>query len=212
MLQNRVDPEGNIIVTPARGAWMGNRGQLHDPFQHLERNFKLKAWIICLLQFKGRKRQVMAPRLYTELFFLDEATAFAAGHRPCAECRREAYNHFKSSWLAGNPAYGFDKKTSIRLIDEILHRQRMDSAGNKKTYREEINNLPDGSFIRLAGQPYLIANNRMFRWWPNGYDEGIDLAKTGSAEVLTPPSTVRAILSGYQPQMALPAGTGSSAQ
>ncbi|HTJ10817.1 MAG TPA: hypothetical protein VL547_02270, partial [Dinghuibacter sp.] len=99
MLQNRVDPYGNIIFTPARGAWMGNRGLLHDAQQHIRRPFRLKAWIICVLQFKGRHRPVMAPGQYTELFFLDEATALSAGHRPCAECRREDFNRFKAAWI-----------------------------------------------------------------------------------------------------------------
>jgi hypothetical protein len=202
MLQNRVDPEGNIIITPARGAWMGNRGQLHDHYQHLQRNFKLKAWLICLLQFKGRKRPVMAPNRYTELFFLDEATAFAAGHRPCFECRREAYNHFKSCWLAGNPAYRFDDSTSIRSIDDILHSQRIDNAEKKITYQEHIKNLPDGTFIRLLGKPHLIANNLLHQWSPSGYGEAIALPKTGKVTVLTPKSSVNAFRAGYQPQMA----------
>jgi hypothetical protein len=208
MLQNRVDPRGNIIITPARGAWMGNRGQLHDHYQHLQRNFKLKAWLICLLQFKGRKRHVMAPNRYTELFFLDEATAFAAGHRPCFECRREAYHHFKSCWLAGNPTYGFDDRTSIRSIDDILHSQRMDSAEKKITCREDFKNLPDGTFIRLLGKPYLIANKLLFPWSPSGYDEAIALPKTGAVTVLTPKSTVNAFRAGYQPQMAFSINRG----
>src|ERR1700743_3660322 len=102
MLQNRVDPQGNIIKTTARGAWMGNRGQLHNEQRQIVRPFKLKAWLTCLLQFNGRKREVMSPQRYTELFFLDEATAFAAGHRPCFECRRKDYDLFKSFWLQGN--------------------------------------------------------------------------------------------------------------
>src|SRR3978361_1384995 len=116
MLQNRVDPFGNIINTSARGALMGNRGLLHNDKQTLVRTFKLKAWITCKLEFKERKRTVMAPNQYTELFFLDEATSFAAGHRPCFECRREDYNRFKTNWLKGNPEYSFNGKTSIKEI------------------------------------------------------------------------------------------------
>jgi len=104
MLQNRVDPFGNILKTSARGLWMGNRGILHNDRKELLRPFKLKAWITCKLQFNGRKREVMTPNRYTELFFMDEATSFAAGHRPCFECRREDYKKFKTLWLKGNPA------------------------------------------------------------------------------------------------------------
>ncbi len=149
MLQNRVDPKGNIIKTTARGNWMGNRGQLHDKGKDIKRPFKLKAWLICVLEFKDRKRQVMSPNLYTELFFLDEATAFAAGHRPCFECRRKNYDHFKSCWLKGNPEYGFNKDTSIQAIDNILHKERIDPNGDKVTFLEKLNNLPHGTFILL---------------------------------------------------------------
>ena len=110
MLQNRVDPFGNLIKTPARGSWLGNRGIIHNHNQEVVRPFKLKAWITCTLEFRGRKRQVMAPDRYTELFFLDEATSFAAGHRPCFECRREDALRFKSYWLKGNPAIILTKR------------------------------------------------------------------------------------------------------
>ena len=138
MMQNRVDPFGNIIKTKARGSWMGNRGILHDEHQQVLRPFKLKAWLICVLEFNGRKRQVMAPNRYTELFFVDEATAFAAGHRPCFECRRQDYNRFKSSWLKGNPEYHFNEKTSIQKIDEVLHQERINRGGSKVTFEENI--------------------------------------------------------------------------
>src|ERR1700729_1628773 len=111
MLQNRVDPFGNIIKTAARGQWMGNRGVIHDHHQTLVRPFRLLAWITCVLEFKDRKRELMAPDRYTELFFLDEATSFAAGHRPCAECRTKAFNRFKTAWVGANPEYGFDLRT-----------------------------------------------------------------------------------------------------
>ncbi|HEV2353312.1 MAG TPA: hypothetical protein VGR89_03670 [Puia sp.] len=102
MLQNRVDPRGSLIKTTARGAWMGNRGVIHDGQRNIIRPWKLKAWLTCQLVFKDRHRQVMAPDRYTELFFLDEATAFSAGHRPCAECRRSAFNRFKMAWIVAN--------------------------------------------------------------------------------------------------------------
>lgn len=206
MLQNRVDPEGNIIATSARGAWMGNRGQLHGTGKHILRPFKLKAWITCLLQFKGRRRQVMSPNLYTELFFLDEATAFAAGHRPCFECRRSDYDRFKSCWLKGNPGYGFTEKTSIREIDDILHRERIDPDGNKVTFTALLNDLPDGTFIRLRNQPFLVADGLLYHWTPSGYEEQTQPDNAEEVTVLTPRSTVNAFRAGSRPQMALPAG------
>ena len=125
-LQNRVDPFGQLIRTTARGAWMGNRGLIHNEHQQIIRPFRLKAWITCVLEFKGRHREVMTPNLYTELFFLDEATAFSAGHRPCAECRRADFNLFKAAWVQGNPLYMYNMKTPIGEIDEIMHRERID--------------------------------------------------------------------------------------
>ncbi|HUZ57488.1 MAG TPA: hypothetical protein VMU83_01740 [Hanamia sp.] len=147
MLQNRVDPFGNIIKTPAHGSWMGNRGILHNEHRQVLRPFKLKAWITCKLEFNGRKRQVMTPHRYTELFFLDEATSFAAGHRPCFECRREDYHKFKSLWIKGNQEYHFDEKTSITKIDDILHKERMKCDRSKVTYEENINLIPDGAYL-----------------------------------------------------------------
>jgi len=203
MLQNRVDPSANIIKTIARGNWMGNRGQLHDKGKTILRPFKLKAWLICLLEFKQRKRQVMAPNLYTELFFLDEATAFAAGHRPCFECRRQDYNHFKAAWLAGNPEYNFPSTVSINQIDEVIHRERIDHTGNKVTYRENLKNLPDGAFILIADEPCLVFGDKIYHWSPSGYGNPQELPETDTVEVLTPKSTVNAFRSGYHPQLAL---------
>ncbi|MBS1503054.1 MAG: hypothetical protein JST32_13385 [Bacteroidetes bacterium] len=203
MLQNRVDPYGNIIKTPARGAWMGNRGILHDEHQHVVRPYKLKAWITCALQFRGRKRTVMAPNRYTELFFMDEATSFAAGHRPCFECRRVDYARFKSYWLKGNPEYGFDEKTSIRQIDAILHRERMNRDGSKVKYQAKRSELPDGSFVEVDEKPYLIAGGKLFEWSPFGYATNKPLAESESVIVLTPKSTVNAFRAGYLPQMAV---------
>jgi hypothetical protein len=202
MLQNRVDPKGNIIKTSARGAWLGNRGQLHGCGKTILRPFKHQAWIICLLQFKGRHRQVMAPNLWTELFFLDEATAFAAGHRPCFECRREAANRFKAAWLKGNPEYGFDFKTAIGKIDEIIHAERIGHERNKITFETDPEELPDGTFIQLQNNPYLLTGKTLYHWTPFGYEKGIPLPALKAVMVLTPNSTVKAFRAGYQPQMA----------
>jgi hypothetical protein len=203
MLQNRVNPYGDIIKTSARGAWIGNRGQLHGNTKTILRPFKLKAWITCLLQFKGRHRDVMSPGLWTELFFLDEATTFAAGHRPCFECRRDDANRFKTAWLSGNPEYGFDKKTAIGKIDEIMHQQRIDKNGDKVTFEADVQGLPNGTFIQVNDEPYLVAGNQLFHWTPAGYNKPGLLLKPGEVTVLTPRSTVNAFSAGYLPQIAL---------
>lgn len=201
MLQNRVDPFGHLITTSARGAWMGNRGQLHNAHKEVLRQWKLKAWLICLLQFNGRHRQVMAPNRYTELFFMDEATAFAAGHRPCFECRRQDFHRFKTAWLKGNPEYGFDEHTSFQKIDEILHRQRITRTGEQITYEAEPADLPDGTFILIDEKPALVAKGKAHYWTPAGYEKATPLPNT-AVTVLTPKSTVNAFTAGYLPQMA----------
>src|SRR5664279_967135 len=184
-MQNRVDPSGNIINTTARGSLMGNRGQLHDDTRYIQRPFKLKAWLTCLLQFKGRQRTVMSPGLYTELFFLDEATAFSAGHRPCCECRRQDHFRFKMYWLKGNAEYGFTEKTSIKDIDAVLHNERINHAGNKVTYLDNIDNLPTGTFIFMNEQPYLINNDYLHHWTAFGYNSKIALPVNHVVAVLT---------------------------
>jgi len=203
MLQNRIDPQGNIISTSARGAWMGNRGQLHGKGKTILRPFKLKAWITCLLEFKGWHREVMSPNLYTELFFMDEATAFAAGHRPCFECRRPDYDRFKTCWLKGNPQYGFTEKTSIREIDDILHRERIDHDSNKVTFTASFSDLPAGVFIRIDDKPFLISGGQLYQWSPFGYGKAIHNATAQQVMVLTPQSVLNAFRAGYQPQVAL---------
>jgi hypothetical protein len=200
MLQNRVDPYGNIIKTDARGAWLGNRGLIHNDRQQIVRPFRLKAWITCLLDFKGRRRKVMSPRLYTELFFLDEATAFAAGHRPCAECRREDFNRFKAAWLKGNPEYGFNEKVVIGAIDEIIHNERVGADGEKRAFKTIAGDLPDGCFIVLDGKAHLLDKGKAYAWSPYGYEEGVPAPEGKQVEVLTPESIVNCFRGGYQPQ------------
>jgi len=201
MLQNRVDPFGNVIKTKARGFWMGNRGILHNEMQQVLRPFKLKAWITCKLQFNGRKRMVMAPNRYTELFFVDEATSFAAGHRPCFECRRNDYNKFKTLWLKGNPEYHFDEKTPIKKIDDILHKERINRNKSKITYQENIKVIPNGSFVLVNNEAYLFFDKKMYLWSPFGYEKGIDQPKTNMLAVLTPKSVVNSFRAGYLPQI-----------
>lgn len=203
MLQNRVDPFGNLIKTKARGSWMGNRGLLHNDKQEILRPYKLNAWISCTLEFKGRRRKIIAPNKYTELFFLDEATSFAAGHRPCFECRRIEADKFKFFWLKGNPGYKFDKKTSIKKIDDILHKERITGNKLKITYEENIHDIPDGSFVLIDNKAYLFFGKKIYLWSPFGYEKGMALPKADKLTVLTPKSIVNTFRAGYLPQMAL---------
>ena len=187
-LQNRVTPFGEIITSDAHGAFMGNRGGvLHNDKQELtDRRWKNNRWIICLLEFKGRERHIMQPGCYTELFFVDEATALAAGHRPCAECRRENFNRFNAAWVEGNPQYGFTEKTRIGEIDQL-------------------GNLPDGTFVTLPGQPEdacLIWKGELKPWSQAGYAGGPQCLSDLTVKVLTPVSSVNALCSGYFPQVA----------
>lgn len=203
MLQNRVDPFGQIIRTPERGAWLGNRGVLHNERQEIVRPYKLKAWITCVLEFRGRHREVMQPDCWTELFFPDEATTFAAGHRPCFQCRYKDHQRFKEMWLAGNPEYGFTMKTPVARIDEILHAERVAPDKSKVTYEESPQSLPDGTFIVLYNNPYLVANNKLHLWTPGGYKESISLPEMDTLTVLTPRSIVNMFRAGYIPQVSL---------
>jgi hypothetical protein len=203
MLQNRVNPFGELVSTRARGNWMGNRGLLHNDQQEIIRPFKLTAWITCRLEFNNRKRGVMSPRRYTELFFLDEATAFAAGHRPCFECRRADFNIFKSFWLKGNPEYGFTLKTPIGEIDRVLQRERMDEKKSKVTFEENIDRIPDGSFALVNGKAFLIFGGLLYQWSPAGYSPCMELPKTDKLIMLTPRSIINTFRAGYSPQVAV---------
>ncbi len=202
-MQNRVDPMGNIINATARGIWLGNRGQLHDNTMQIQRPFKLKAWLTCVLKFKERHRKVMSPGLYTELFFLDEATAFAAGHRPCCECRRQDHYRFKMYWLMGNPEYGFNESTSIKQIDDIIHKERINTRTDKVTFLDNIDNLPRGTFIFMNGQPYIVASPHLYHWATACYDAKLPLQKNETVTVLTPRSIVNTFSAGYLPQMSI---------
>jgi hypothetical protein len=201
MLQNRVDPFGNIIKTPERGTWLGNRGVIHDHQKEIVRPYKLKAWITCVLQFKGRHRAIMSPDRWTELFFMDEATAFSAGHRPCAECRREDFNRFKKYWLIGNANAGFNLKTPIGQIDEIIHRERIDKNKRKITHRELAKELPDGAMIMISNRAYVKKAGRFYEWTAAGYENAGQVIDE-EVDVLTPASIVNCFRAGYMPQIA----------
>ena len=145
--QNRVTPFGEIVAVPERGTMMGNRGILHDGHQRIRRPWAGKPWICCVLEFQGRRDPVMAPGRYTRLFFLDEPTALAAGHRPCAFCRRGAYNAFRSAWAAGSdPAWPRSVPRAVDM-DTALHHQRLGPGGAKRLHRAHLDRLPDGVFF-----------------------------------------------------------------
>jgi hypothetical protein len=201
MLQNRVNPFGDIIKTPARGSFMGNRGVIHNKHKEITHAFRHKAWITCLLEFKARKRAVMTPDRWTELFFLDEATAFAAGHRPCFECRREDAKRFKSCWIQGNPSYNFNMNTSIKEIDEVIHRERIDSSNKKVMHQRLPSEIPEGTFLLIGADPYLLSKGRLCRWTPFGYENIIALSQNHAVMVITPNSIVNAFRVGYIPQI-----------
>jgi methylphosphotriester-DNA--protein-cysteine methyltransferase len=203
-LQNRVTPWGELIADPARGTLMGNRGCLHDGGDRIRRHHRGKLWIFCRLEFKGRWRPVMPPNRYTALFFLDEATAFAAGHRPCGECMHGRYTEFRDAWTAANPELA-KPRPSAGSINEALHRERIDLERRKITFRARAGDLPDGTFIAPAGAtqgdatPKLILNGAAWPWSPAGYSRSQALEEDAHVEVLTPASTVRAFAAGFRP-------------
>jgi hypothetical protein len=181
-LQNRVTPLGELVATPERGLLYGNRGRLHDEHGRIRRQWQVKRWISCRLEFRGRHRVggPMPPGRYTGLFFLDEATAFAAGHRPCAECRRDDYNRFTSIWGAKADA-----------IDEVLHRERL-----QRFHPARLEDLPDAAFVVVDDAPFLVLGDKLLRWTPGGYTERRP-RRRGKATLVTPPSTLRVLASGW---------------
>lgn len=201
MLQNRVDPFGRFIKTSARGLFMGNRGVIHRD-KEIKKAFKHKAWITCVLQFKGRKRTVMTNDCWTELFFLDEATSFAAGHRPCFECRKDDAKRFKACWIEGNPTHDFNSKTSVKFIDDVIHRERIDRDHKKITFQHLAFDLPEGTFVLMNDEPYVFVKGRLHRWTSFGYEESIALPDS-LLTILTPQSIVNAFRAGYVPQIKL---------
>lgn len=194
-LQNRVTPEGEIVATAARGTMMGNRGGcLHRPDRSLgRRRWASRQWICCELAFKGRHREVMAPGRYTELFFLDEATALAAGHRPCFECRRSDALAFAALWAR---AEGRGGRAAAAHMDAVLHRQRLGPGGSKRTHRRRLDELPTGAIARIDGRPHLIAGGHLLNWTPGGYLAGASFAPDRFVDVLTPPSVVELLRLG----------------
>ncbi len=197
-LQNRVNPKGELKAVGSRGQFLGNRGIIHNDIKEIISTHKIKGWVTCRLEFKGRKRELMAKGRYTELFFLDEATAFSAGHRPCAECRRERYNEFKEKWMeANNHLLPIDSK-KISDIDKIIHQDRIDKK-QKVVFEETMDALPDGTMIQINSLEYIIWNGKIFKWSFEGYEKThIDITSDPVA-VLTPKSYVKMFKKGFIP-------------
>lgn len=199
-LRNRVTPLGELIATPERGLVYGNRGCLHDERRTIRRAYATRRWIACQLQFRGRRRKrLMAPGRYTELFFLDEVTALAAGHRPCAECRRADYNRLVEVWSALHPdQHGAD------AIDAQLHSERLLARGGGRRLHEiTYAELPDGAFVLHDGSPALVLGGALLTWSPDGYIDRRRRPRNAEAAVITPPSLLELLRNKWTPLVPL---------
>jgi hypothetical protein len=194
-LRNRVTPSGEIIATEARGLLYGNRGVLHDDEGRVVRSWQVRRWIACLLEFKGRRRELLRPGRFTELFFLDEATALAAGHRPCAECRREDFVRFRQSWGETHPG------ASLRVddIDRTLHAERIEPGGAKRLHQARLGDLPDGSMVAENDRALLVLGGELLAWSPFGYGDRRVLPRSATVRTFTPPALIAVIRAGYEP-------------
>jgi hypothetical protein len=193
--QNRVTPLGDLVATPARGLVYGNRGCLHDENGRIRRRYATKRWIACRLEFRGWQRsRLLQPGKFTELFFLDEATAFAAGHRPCALCRREDYNRFCGIWSTLHP-----DQAGADAIDAQIHEERLDPATRgRRLHRVPFDELPDGAFVLVDEEPWLVHGRELIQWTPAGYAERRARPVRSSAVAITPPSSVEVLRAGWE--------------
>ena len=196
--RNRVTPMGDIVATPLRGAWTGNRGMLHEGHE-IVRFHGGNLWLTCALEFRGRWQPQWQPHHYTFLFFHDEAVSFAAGHRPCAECRHAAYVAYRDAWVAGSggevPSAGeMNRRLHAERIVRGTHRRRLHTG--------EWAALPDGTFVLPDdGEPALVLGDRLVRWGSRGYGTSTRRPASGTARLITPPSTVAALRAGYPVQI-----------
>ena len=199
-LQNRVTPLGQLVAEPARGLVYGNRGCLHDEAGRIRRRYNGKRWIACRLEFRGWHREpLLQPGRFTELFFVDEATAFAAGHRPCALCRREDYRRFAALWSGLHPG-----QKGADAIDAQLHGERVDPETRAQRHHEaRLDQLPDGAFVLLEDMPYLVHAGRLLRWTAAGYAAPESTPSQGHAVVITPPSLVSILRNDWRPAVPL---------
>jgi hypothetical protein len=208
-LQNRVTPTGEIVADPGRGLLMGNRGCLHGPDRRLgAARWRSKLWICCTLTWRGVRRDPMPPGRWTALFFLDEATALAAGHRPCGYCRRADFACFAERWRS---AHGLEEPPRAPQIDARLHTERIDANSRRQLTRPALaGELPDGVMVRYGGAPGLLTGDRVLPWSFSGYGGPIAIRPTTPVELLTPPATVATIAAGYRPLIHLSAAGAHS--
>ncbi len=209
-LQNRVTPLSELVADPARGLVYGNRGCLHDDSGRIRRRFNGKRWISCRLEFRGWQRgALLRPGRFTELFFLDEVTAFAAGHRPCALCRRADYDRFREIWVELHPG-----QVTADQIDAQLHGERLTAGARAQLHHEApYDELPDGAFVLEDGAPVLVLGARLQRWTPSGYEAGRTRPVGRGAVVITPRSLVRVLRRGWESAVPIvhPSSKASSA-
>jgi hypothetical protein len=199
-LRNRVTPLGDLVADPARGLVYGNRGCLHDETGTIRRRWAVRRWIACRLEFRGWQRgPLLQPGKFTELFFLDDATALAAGHRACALCRRADYTRLTEIWRELHPGdHGAD------AIDARLHAERLDRATRgRRLHRAPLDELPDGTFVLRDGAPWLVLGGRLLRWTPAGYRDPVQRPARATAEAITPPSLVALLRAGWEPLVPL---------
>jgi len=202
--QNRVTPLGDLVAVPERGTLLGNRGVLVNAQGQLtRRRWTTWAWIACVLHYKGRRRPLMQPGTWTELFFLDEATALAAGHRPCGECRRGDFQRFRLAWLAANAGQLADGPVTIQGIDRVLQAERAPRWKGVPFPEVPLRELPDGVMVLLEADrsPWLVLGDRLLRWTPGGYDLQHPRTDHRAVRVITPLSIVQAIRAGYAPMV-----------
>src|SRR5687767_5285278 len=199
-LQNRVTPLGELVAEPARGLVYGNRGCLHDDDGRIRRRYNGRRWIACRLEFRGWQRSsLLQPGRFTELFFLDEATAFAAGHRPCALCRREDYVRFGEIWHELHA-----HQIGADAIDAQLHAERIAlDTRTRRLHAAALAGLPDGAFVLEDDAPWLVLGASLLRWTPAGYVERAPRPARSRAVLVTPPSLVHILRSGWQPLVPL---------
>jgi len=199
-LQNRVTPLGELVADPARGLVYGNRGCLHDENGRIRRRYNGRRWIGCRLEFRGWSRgPLLQPGRFTELFFLDEATAFAAGHRPCALCRRADYDRFGEIWRTIHRG-----QVGADAIDAQLHGERVDPVTRAHRLHEAaLDELPDGAFVLHDGAPHLVLGAELLRWKPAGYTDRSPRPAGGEAVLVTPPSLVAVLGFGWEPEVPL---------
>lgn len=199
-LQNRVDPWGRLQPVRARGTVMGNRGILHVD-QDIKRAWATKAWVTCVLNETFQKRKPFSPGTYSELFFLDEATALAAGHRPCRVCQRQRHDLFNTAWTAANGASPSRSRLPITDIDKALHAERTRPDKGKRTYTAAVSDLPPGTFFEHAGQARMVWPTGLLVWSFTGYKRGEAVGPDAQIEVLTPRSIVQLYRAGFVPRV-----------